>query len=86
MIEATVFIGAVIIGLTQGIKYLIPNITGWVTILVAIIVGVIVALTDQLIGVTDISVAQGLMIALASVGATTVASKIGVNTSPAPTK
>lgn len=75
--EATVLIGALIIGLTQLVKYIAPKITGWVTILVAILIGVLVGLLDQAIGVVDITVAQGIVIALGAVGTTTVAQKVG---------
>mgnify|MGYP003451797207 CR=1 FL=1 len=77
--EATVLIGAMIIGLTQLVKYIVPSVKGWVTILIAILVGVAVGLLDQLIGVTDITVAQGIVIALSAIGVTTVAQKVGVN-------
>jgi len=82
MVESTLFIGAVIVALTQVVKYLAPNINGAVTILVAAVVGVLVGLTDGLIGVTDVSVAQGLMIALAAVGTITTAQSFGSKTPP----
>ena len=93
MIEATVFIGVVVIGLVQFFKYIINKIfkrdvvTQEVTIVLAMVIGALVGLTDQIIGVTDVSIAAGVMIALGAIGATTVASKVGVNTTPAkPTK
>lgn len=82
MVESTLFIGAVIVALTQVVKYLVPNINGAVTILTAAVVGVLVGLTDGLIGVTDVSVAQGLMIAFAAVGTITTAQSFGSKTPP----
>lgn len=77
MIESVVFIGAVIIAVTQFIKSLVPNINGAVTIVVAVAVGVLVALLDKQIGVADISIAQGVMTGLAAVGVHSTARQIG---------
>lgn len=82
MVESTLFIGAVIVALTQVVKYLVPQINGAVTIAIAALVGVVVGLVDGLIGVTDVTVAQGLMIALASVGTITAAQSVGSKTPP----
>ena len=80
MVDSTLFIGAIIIAITQAIKIVAPGVSGVVTILVALLVGVLVGLLDTAIGLTDISVAQGLLIALASVGVHTVASSVNTNT------
>ena len=77
LIDSTIFIGAIIIAITQAIKYVWPAVSGAVTILVALVVGVLVALLDTSIGVVNISVAQGIMIALAAVGVHTVAASVG---------
>lgn len=77
MIEATLFIGLVIIAATQLCKYLVPRISGATTIAVACAVGVIVAVFDTSIGVQDISIAQGILIGLAAVGVHTTAKQIG---------
>lgn len=77
MVDATIFIPLLIIAVTQMVKMVLPQITGFVTILVAFVVGVFVALTDTHIGVTDVTVAQGLVLALGAVGITTLASKAG---------
>lgn len=81
MVEGTVFIGAVIIAVTQFIKFLAPNVNAAWTILVAVGVGVLVALLDKQIGVVDITVAQGVMIALGSSGVVTVADRLSTNPS-----
>lgn len=67
-----VFIGAIIIAVTQAIKYVVPKVNGAITMVVAMALGVIVALLDTHIGIQDISVAQGIMTALAAVGTHTV--------------
>lgn len=71
MVESAAFIGAVIIAITQVVKYLAPRVNGAITILIAVLVGAVVGLIDHLIGVSDVSVAQGVMIALAAVGTVT---------------
>lgn len=80
MVESAAFIGAAIIAVTQFVKYLAPNVSGAITILVAVVLGVVVALLDTEIGVVDITVAEGIMVALAAVGVVTTASKISVGT------
>jgi hypothetical protein len=77
MVDSVVFIGLVIIAVTQAVKIVVPKINGAVTIIVAVLVGAAVALLDTHIGVADVTVAQGVMIALAAVGVHTTASQIG---------
>lgn len=77
MVDAIVFIPLVIIAITQMVKMAFPQITGFLTIVVAFIVGVVVALVDRSIGVTDITIAQGLVYALGAIGITAVAAKAG---------
>lgn len=77
MVDAIVFIPLVIIAVTQMVKMAFPQITGFLTIVVAFIVGVVVALVDRSIGVTDITIAQGLVYALGAIGITAVAAKAG---------
>lgn len=80
MIDSVVFIGAVIIAVTQAIKYLAVGVSGIVTMIVAVIVGVLVALLDTHIGIADITVAQGILTALAAVGVHTVAANVNSST------
>lgn len=77
MIEAAVFIPFLIIAVTQVVKMALPQVTGFVTILIALVVGLVVALVDTGIGVQDISVAQGLLLAGSAIGISTLASKAG---------
>lgn len=81
MVEGAFFIGLVIVAVTEGIKLLVPKVNGAVTIFVAAVIGVLVALLDVQIGVEDLTVAQGLLIGLSASGVVTVATKFG-NTQP----
>ena len=76
MIDSAIFIGAIIIAITQAIKYVAPKVNGVITMIVAMVVGALVALLAPHIGLTDITVAQGILTGLASVGAHTVASAV----------
>lgn len=78
MVEGIIFIGAIIIAVTQFIKTITPDSVDskW-TIPIAIAVGILVALLDTHIGIQDITVAQGILIALGAVGIHTTASRIG---------
>ncbi len=75
--EISAFIGLVIISITQMVKMALPRVTGWITILVAFVVGVLVAVFDAHIGLADITIAQGIQSALAAIGGTTLFSKAG---------
>lgn len=66
--DSTLLIGAIIIAITQALKFLSPKITGLVTIVVALVVGAVIGIIDVNIGLTNISVAQGLLIALGAIG------------------
>lgn len=77
MVDSAVFIGAIIIAITEAIKMLAPKVSGALTIIVAVLVGITVALLGPAIGIVQISVAQGILTALAAVGVHTVASAIG---------
>lgn len=77
MVEATIFIPLIILAVTQMVKMVFPQVTGFLTILVAFVVGIVVALVDKEIGVVDVTVAQGLVLALGAIGIATVAAKAG---------
>lgn len=74
--EATIFIGAIIAGVTQAVKLISPKIGGIVTVLVAVVVGIVIALIDTQIGVLDITIAQGIFIALGTVGVVTAVDRV----------
>lgn len=77
MVDTAVFIGAIIIAITQAVKYVLPTVSGAVTIIVAILAGAVVGVADVHIGLPDITVAQGILTALAAVGVHTTAKQIG---------
>lgn len=76
MVDSVLFIGTVIVALTEAIRLLVPSVNGAVTILVAALVGLAVALVDTQIGVADISVALGILTGLSAAGVVTVAKKV----------
>lgn len=77
MVEATLFIPLIIIAVTQMLKMAFPQITGFLTVGIAFVVGIVVALVDKDIGVVDVTIAQGLVSALGAIGITTLAAKAG---------
>lgn len=77
MVEGIIFIGAAIIAATQAIKYLLPQVNGAVTIAVSVALGILIAVIDTEIGVTDLSVAEGVMAGLAASGTHTIARQVG---------
>lgn len=77
MVDASIFIPLIILAITQMIKMAAPAVNGWITILIAFAVGILVALTDQLIGVSDINIAHGIMFALGAIGISSAFSKAG---------
>lgn len=74
--EATIFIGTIIAGVTQAIKLLSEKVKGIVTVVVAILVGLLVALVDTQIGIADISIAQGIVIAIGTIGTMTAIDRV----------
>lgn len=77
LVDATVFLPLVIVAATQMVKMAVPKLPAWVTIAVAFLLGIVVALVDTAIGIKDISIANGILVALTAIGITVVASKAG---------
>lgn len=82
MIDNTILIGAIIVAVTQAIKFLSPVVRGVVTMIVAVLVGVITALLSTQIGLPHITVAQGILIALGAIGVHTVSAAFNTNNTP----
>lgn len=78
--DAVVFIGLVIVAITQIIKMFVPAVSGGVTVIVAFAVGILVALVDQYIGVVDITIAEGVVASLSAIGLSALAGKAGGGT------
>lgn len=77
LVQASIFIPLLIVAVTQLIKMALPTVKGWLTVVVALVIGIAVALLDTSIGVQNITVAQGIVYALGAIGITTVFSKAG---------
>ena len=77
LVQASLFIPLLIVAVTQLVKMALPTVTGWFTVVVALLVGVVVALIDTSIGVQNITVAQGIVYALGAIGITTAFAKAG---------
>ena len=75
--SAEPFIMLLIVAVTQIVKMFFPQINGKLTVALAIVVGVLVALVDVPIGVEDISIATGIQLSLGAVGISALASKAG---------
>ena len=77
MIEATVFIGLVIIALTDLYRYIRDkNWQSAFTIGVAALIGLLVGLIDTQIGIANITVAQGILDGLSAAGIVTIAKRV----------
>lgn len=77
MVEATFFIGAIIAGITQAIKTVVPEkVNGPVTVALALLVGIVIAIIDTEVGVKDISIAQGVMTAFGTIGVFTAVDRV----------
>lgn len=73
---ATTFLSVVIIAITQMIKEIAPkHIHGFVTVFVALVVGVASSLAANALGLAPFSIAEGIVAALGAIGITTAVSK-----------
>ena len=77
LIDPTLFIPLLIVAIVELIKMAFAQIGGWLTVVVAFVVGILVALIDTNIGVSDITIAQGIVYALGAIGISTAFSKAG---------
>lgn len=77
MVDAALLIPLVILAITQILKQAVPTIQDWLTIIVALLVGVVIALFDGPLGVADINIAQGIVFALGAIGISVAANKAG---------
>jgi hypothetical protein len=53
------------------------QVRGWVTIIIAFAVGIVISLVDSAIGVSDVTIAEGLVASLGAIGISTAFSKAG---------
>lgn len=79
--ESIIFISVVIIALTQMVKMALPErVHGFITILIALVVGVVVSMLAEPLGLATVSIAEGIVGALGAIGITTATSKAGGGT------
>lgn len=76
MTNDTIFIGAMIIAIVSGVKTIFPQVTGAITILVAIAIGALAAIFAPVLGLDPMSVSQGILAGLGAVGVHTTATAI----------
>lgn len=82
MVDPTILIPLVIIAITQMIKMASPKVTGWITILIAFIVALVVSiasvtLPSTVTGLPHVTIGAAIISALGAVGVTVLASKAG---------
>lgn len=77
MVEGAIFIGAAVVAVTDAIKDLAPRVKGAITVAVAALLGLLVALIDAEIGIVDMTVAEGILTGLSAAGVVGVAKRIG---------
>lgn len=76
--EAMLFLSVVIIALTQIVKMLLPEqIKGVITILVALVMGVVVSVFADGLGILPTTIAEGIVAALGAIGITSSFDKAG---------
>lgn len=76
--EAVLFLSVVIIALTQVVKMALPErVVGWITIIIALVVGVVASLFANWLGLLPTSPAEGIVAALGAIGITTAFGKAG---------
>lgn len=75
--DSILFIGTVIAGVTEAIRLTFKDVNGAVTIVVAALVGLLVALVDTQVGVGDVTVAEGILAGLAAAGVVATAKRVG---------
>lgn len=75
MVDSMVFISVVVLAVVQILKMAFPQIAGWLTIIVAFIVGIVAAIFSVQLGLGSISIAQGVLTALGSIGIASTAKK-----------
>jgi len=76
-LSSVVVVGLIVVGVVDALKDLSPRVTGFVTVVVAALVGLLWALVDGPLGfVPDLTIAQGISAGLVASGAAGLAKKI----------
>lgn len=82
--DGIVFVGAVVVAVVDAVKSLFPDVKGAFTVLAAAVVGALLSLVDVELGITNLTVAEGVMAGLAASGAVSVAKRVGDTSEPTP--
>ena len=70
-------VGIIVVGLVDAIKDISPKVTGFVTVIVAALVGALWALIDHELGFApDLSIAEGISAGLVASGVVGIAKKV----------
>lgn len=76
--ESVLFLSVVIIALTQLVKMAVPErVVGWLTIIVALVMGVVASLAANWLGLLPTTPAEGIVAALGAIGITSAFGKAG---------
>lgn len=76
--EAVLFLSVVVTALVQLVKMALPeSVTGWITIIIALVVGAVASLLANWLGLLPTSPAEGIVAALGAIGFSTLAGKAG---------
>lgn len=76
-LSSVVVVGLVVVGVVDAVKDLSPKVHGFVTVIVAALVGALWALVDGQLGfVPDLTVAQGITAGLSAAGVVGIAKKV----------
>lgn len=76
--EVTIFLSVVILAITQLVKMALPeHVHGWITIIIAFVVGILVSLFAEPLGVATTTIADGIVGALGAIGISTAFGKAG---------
>ncbi len=76
-LSSVVVVGLIVVGVVDAIKDLSPKVKGFVTVIVAALVGALWAVVDGHLGfVPDLTLAQGISAGLVASGAAGLAKKI----------
>lgn len=79
--ESVVFLSVVILALTQLVKMALPEqVHGWITIIIAFAMGVLVALFAPMLGIVETTIAEGVVAALGAIGISSAFGKAGGGT------
>lgn len=76
-LSSVVIVGLIVVGVVDAVKDLSPRVHGFITVVVAALVGLLWALVDGHLGfVPDLTIAQGISAGLVASGAAGLAKKV----------